>query len=556
MLITRRKSHPDSSFSTRSGTPVAPVQFESLESRRLLNGGGLDSSFGAAGQLTNASLPAAAKVAVQSDGKIVVAGTLNQSFVVSRFNYDGTIDTTFGTRGTATTLIGTADTVGALAIDSRGRIVVAGTASGIAATSNFALLRYTTAGRLDRHFNRSGFITTSFGGNDAANAVAISSTGTIYVAGSKLQDNGLHDFALARYGSAGQLDRSFGSGGEIVTDLGSDDIATSIAVRGDQIIAAGTSSGVGSSFAVARYTGAGQLDSSFNGLGFKVLQLGFADTGAGVVIQADKKVVVGGTADGVGTLFRFTSAGLPDSSYGANGRADFNDNATNDPLNTTGVNDLTLQNDGKVLTAGFLTRNGSTTFALARFNSTGQLDSTFGTVTPPLAKPLVTTSFPDNSGATSVALSPDGKIVAAGGASSLDLARYNNNATGPDATQPTARLNPISRLRRATARPVTFTVTYSDNVAVNVDTLGNGDVRVDGPNGFGAKASFIRAVPGKNAASVVATYAIAAPPGGFTSVFNGVYTVSVRRHEVRDTNGNFLPAGVLGSFTVKVPALT
>lgn len=100
----------------------------------------------------------------------------------------------------------------------------------------------------------------------------------------------------------------------------------------------------------------------------------------------------------------------------------------------------------------------------------------------------------------------------------------------------------------------TFTVTYSDNAAVNVSSLGTGDVRVTGPGGYDQLAQFVSVDNAANGTPRTATYAVA-PTGGGTwdAVQNGSYVVSVEPDQVQDTEGAFVPAGQLGGFQIAIP---
>ena len=146
---------------------------------------------------------------MQTDGKILVTGgiiskliaTGNASgFGVVRFNSDGSIDTTFATRGGATTGFGTLTLAGAfgLAIQSNGDILAAGEAGtdGTQLRLSFALARYTTAGQLDTTFGSGGRVTTGFGSNGVAliSGVVVQIDGKIVVAG-----DANSNFAVARY---------------------------------------------------------------------------------------------------------------------------------------------------------------------------------------------------------------------------------------------------------------------------------------------------------------------------------------------------------------------
>src|SRR5262249_19564603 len=141
-------------------------------------------------------------VAIQSDEKIVVAGVSNNRFVLARYESDGTLDNTFDSDGKVTTDFGGDGAAAyAVAIQSDGKIVAAGYMNQ-GTDYNFALARYTNDGALDNTFGLGGKVTTDFGnGYESGNSVVIQSDGKIVVAGS---DGG--DINIARYNSDGSLD--------------------------------------------------------------------------------------------------------------------------------------------------------------------------------------------------------------------------------------------------------------------------------------------------------------------------------------------------------------
>ena len=190
------------------------------------------SGFGSAGEvLTSFGLKSEARaVALQSDGKIVVAGERKAAFALARYTPDGTLDTAFGTGGMVVTDDGARSGTdlwnqrGAtgVAIQTDGRIVAVGASRGL-----FVVVRYLSDGRLDQSFGTRGIVKTAFGartgrGGDAfAQAVAVQRDGKIVVAG---RSNSV--FALVRFTPTGGLDRSFGTGGKVRTDAGPDDFDT------------------------------------------------------------------------------------------------------------------------------------------------------------------------------------------------------------------------------------------------------------------------------------------------------------------------------------------
>ena len=132
-------------------------------------------------------------------------------------NADGSLDTSFDTDGKVTTAIGSATDYGrSVAIQSDGKIVVAGYSNN-GSNFDFALARYNTDGSLDTYFDSDGKITTAIGSsNDYAFSVAIQSDGKIVVAGYSYNESG-GEFALARYNTDGSLDTSFDTDGKVTT---------------------------------------------------------------------------------------------------------------------------------------------------------------------------------------------------------------------------------------------------------------------------------------------------------------------------------------------------
>jgi uncharacterized delta-60 repeat protein len=157
---------------------------------------------------------------LQPDGKIVVVGLSDASglfddFALARYHTDGRLDSTFDSDGKVLSDFsgsGSVDIPHALAIDSSGRLVVAGWSDGGGQNSDFAIARYHSDGSLDSSFNSSGKVLTDFGSsgnyNEEALAIAIDDNGRIVLAGYCFASGG-SDFAVARYDSDGTLDATF-----------------------------------------------------------------------------------------------------------------------------------------------------------------------------------------------------------------------------------------------------------------------------------------------------------------------------------------------------------
>src|SRR5436190_5296595 len=214
------------------------------------------------------------------------------------------LDPTFGnggiviTRGSEPrTLLNAAS---AMAIQADGKIIVVGEG---AATLGFAVVRYNTDGSLDSSFGSGGIVITEVGSlNYGAASVALQPDGKIVVAGKAITDFAFRhtNFAVARYNPNGSLDTSFGGTGAIVTSIGDSNIAvTSVKIQSDgKIIAAGSSSDpADGDFVIVRYATDGSLDTSFGGTGIVIIDIGGPnDHAASVAIQPDGKIVVAGSS--------------------------------------------------------------------------------------------------------------------------------------------------------------------------------------------------------------------------------------------------------------------
>jgi len=294
------------------------------------------------------------------------------------------------------------------------------------------------SGDLDTSFSFDGKVTTGFGigSDDEAEAIAIQSDGKIVVGGDSDAD-GSDDFALARYNTDGSLDNSFGPGGVVLTDFGvSSDGARALAIQTDgKIVAAGDSDADGSNdYALARYNTDGSLDISFGSGGVVLTDFsgGANDIAFAMAIQSDGKIVAAGRSNADGSndfaLARYNTDGSLDMSFGTGGLVltDFSGGGSNDDARA-----LAIQTDGKIVAAGRSNADGSNDFALARYDTDGSLDIGFG------SGGIVVTDFSgggSNDQARSMAIQTDGKIVV-GGFSNADgdfdfaLSRYNSDGS-------------------------------------------------------------------------------------------------------------------------------
>ena len=397
--------------------------------------GDLDQTFGRGGKIAtdfNGTTDIAYAIALQPDGKIVVAGTTyanndysDEDFAVVRYNLNGTRDTTFGVQGKVTTdFPGLAAVPSAVVIQPDGKILVAGGAFPLFTfLGDIALVRYNANGSLDASFGHGGIVRTRFSaGGSYAFAVTLLSNGKIIIAGTvfvdfSTDDSSNTDFALVRYNSNGVIDSTFGNGGGVITDFdGFNDDAHAILIQSDgKIVAVGSAKNPAHyyDFALARYLPNGALDATFGAAGKVRTDFGNSnlDIAYCAALQPNGKIIAAGTAT------------LNDASYGDFAIARYNQNGT---LDTNFSQDgkvtidfgsilqiaysVLVQTDGKIVTVGYPNSESSDSdFLLARCNRNGSLDSTFG------VGGKVRTSFGDlNDGANAAVLQPDGKIVAAG----------------------------------------------------------------------------------------------------------------------------------------------
>src|SRR5436305_10735635 len=363
----------------------------------------MDPTFGTGGMVTtdiDHSTDIANAVAIQADGKLVVVGQTyknndysNEDFVVTRYNTDGTLDTIFGRMGKVRTdFPGLAAVPSAVVIQPDGKSVVAGGAFPLFTfAGNFEVVRYNPNGTLDRSFGSGGIVTTFFPQGSYAFAVALQADGKIIAAGTHFVDFNPGDmsdtdFALARYNPDGSLDTTFGTGGTVTTDFfGTEDDVFSILIQPDgKIVAVGSANSPVDfyDFAAARYLANGTLDSTF-GTGGKV-STDFGDhnfdQARSAALQSDGRIVAAGFAisqNGLSQNFalaRYTSSGVLDTTFSRDGitQIDFGSCCQS-------AYRVLEQRDGKIITVGYAnTEDSDSDFLLARQNPSGSMDTTFG----------------------------------------------------------------------------------------------------------------------------------------------------------------------------------
>ena len=285
-------------------------------------------------------------------------------------------------------------------------------------------------GDLDPSFGAGGQVITPISsGYDGASALVVQPDGKLVAAGHAYNASNTI-FALVRYNTDGSRDETFGTSGKVTTAVGIGSAARALVLQPDgKLVAAGhTFTGSRTQFALVRYNATGSLDTSF-GTGGKVgTPVGSIDDEVfALVLQPDGKLVAAGYTDkGSSTAFalvRYNANGSLDTSFGTGGKVTTPIGSVDDEVFA-----LVLQPDGKLVAAGYTSSASSTAFALVRYNADGSLDTSFGT------GGKVTTSIESiDDEAFALVLQPDGKLVAVGYAndgSNEDFAVVRYSANG------------------------------------------------------------------------------------------------------------------------------
>jgi uncharacterized delta-60 repeat protein len=400
---------------------------------RFNSDGTLDTSFSSSGnviQPIGSDNDEGYSLVIQPDGKILLGGYCkngsNYDFCIARFNSDGTLDTTFGSSGKVIQSIDSSNDYGySLAIQPDGKILLGGYCYN-GSDYNFCIARFSSDGTLDTSFGSSGKVIQPIGSwNDWGYSLAIQPDGKILLGGYCV-----YNFCIARFNSDGTLDTTFGSSGKVIQPIGSwNDWGYSLAIQPDEKILLGgfCSNGSNWDFCIARFNSDGTLDTTFGSSGKVIQPIGSSnDFGRSLVIQPDGKILLGGTCyNGSNDDFciaRFNSDGTLDTTFGSYGKIIQPIGSWND----WGYS-LAIQPDGKILLGGYCFGD----FCIARFNSDGTLNTPFssgysGVVIQPIGS--------DNDYGYSLAIQPDGKILLGGYCSNESnwdfcIARFNSDGT-------------------------------------------------------------------------------------------------------------------------------
>jgi uncharacterized delta-60 repeat protein len=357
--------------------------------------GKLDPTFGIGGITTvqnvetgNTNFFAIGAVAIQSDGKIVVAGGVpgKNGFTVPavlRFLSNGGPDKSFGANGTAV-LPNSFGSYGAAAIQPDGKILVA-TGNG----ANGELDRFTSAGKLDSSFGSKGAVIFKF---SSLSGIALQPDGRILAGVQSLTGVGAQ---VARLLANGSIDTSFGTNGFAFPPGGTGTLE--VLSNGEILVFGGL---------ISRLTSSGAIDAEF-GVGGQLM----APNG-GHALAANGDILAAGTLVSDPTVpssgfaaFAYQNVGIGDPAFGKNGGV----STTLAGFPTITVTGIGLESSDAIVELGTAASRNLGAFGLVRYTPQGQLDSSFG------SGGTVTTSFGSSiTTASAIAIQSDDKIVVAG----------------------------------------------------------------------------------------------------------------------------------------------
>jgi uncharacterized delta-60 repeat protein len=339
---------------------------------RLTTAGAADTSYGSdsngfvASDINGGSEDIVSDIDVQADDKVVVFGRTGDSLTVRRFLTDGDVDTSLVSPVGGFGLTVDAKVVGQVQTD--GKILVAGTHSPLFGDQQSFVLKLTSAGALDiLNFNGLGLginmVDFDSSEDDRIEDLTIDTSDRIVVCGSADDGGGSKDTAIARLLSSGALDTTFDGDGRLVIDVSGssmdDECKAVVTQNDDKIIVVGSSdNGSDKDLLIARFNTNGNIDTSFGVNGIVVIDVGGADDEAlSVELDSSQRIVVSGyTNNGSNedvVLVRLETDGSRDTKFGSNGVVTTSV-GSGDERSTS----LSIQADGKIVLGGY-TDNGT-----------------------------------------------------------------------------------------------------------------------------------------------------------------------------------------------------
>ena len=388
--------------------------------------------------LSNLGFPSSGGRAVvqQPDGKLVVGGFVGgfagvgTAFLLARFNSNGTLDPTFGAGGRIATNSGGEITIEDVVLLPDGKLIAVGIRSGPDPVQ-IRLIRYESNGAIDMTYGTAGKVTTNFVGGAGPGHAALLPDGKLLMVGQVINSGGSsYQGLVLRYNADGSPDMSFGTGGQAIIDfpdIGEEFRALILEADG-RFYATGIASDQSvptpdyqHDFLVVHFNADGTVDTGFSGDGYLTEEFGvdgsYAEQSGSAVLQPDGKLIAAGFSSGYyGALARYNSDGSLDPTFGNGGKRLIRD---------TSAYGLVLQPDGRIVMVGHESRGAGFEVVVARLHADGRLDGTFA----PCG--YVRTSFGAevSSSAWDAIQQADGKIVVTGSTEPLGgvfVARYGS----------------------------------------------------------------------------------------------------------------------------------
>ena len=371
-------------------------------------------------------------------GVVIVAAIAAMLLVATAArSASGDLDTAFGERGSVVTDIGLRSQDRCLEVllqPDRKILCVGFTTRRGSQFEDVAVARYLRNGDLDRSFGARGIAVYDSGASrdDVATSAVLQPNGKLVVAG-VADVPGDQDLLVARFDANGRLDATFGNGGVVTTDVGTEspdlDVAGAVALQVDGSIVVAGHTGAGRAdeggqvdAVLVRYTASGALDPSFGVEGKARFTSERLDSAEAIKVLPDGRILVGlvesAAASGNLAVGRYLADGRPDETFGARGIA-----GSDLGLDFSDVRALVLQRDGKIVVVGNGFGGISDYIVVARYRPDGRSDASFGRSGGALTKILGSSQA--GVGGFAAAVQRDGKIVVAGGQGGLLMvARY------------------------------------------------------------------------------------------------------------------------------------
>jgi uncharacterized delta-60 repeat protein len=410
--------------------------------------GGAVTSFGASGARTTTvgQTSSASAITVLPNGDILVAGSGiandgNQEMVLAEYDENGNPVSSFNSGQIVGLEVGDDSGANALSVLTGGNILLAGFGSASDGTREIALAEFYANGTLDTSWGTGGTAVDEIGSASSASAVSVLSGGNILVAGYGSASDGTQEIAIAEFYANGTLDTPFGSGGAAVNEIGSASSASALSVlsggpSSGNILVAGFGTTSEQEIVLTEFYSNGTLDTSFGTGGAALNEIGRKSSANAMSVLPSGEILVAGLGVTTSRVHEFAL-----SEFDANGTFD---TSFGTPLTAIGSSSsasaVSVLANGDILVAGQgVALDGNQAIALAEYLANGTLDTSFGTAG------TVLTEVGSSSAATALAVQPNGTILAAGsGSGDIAVVEYAGDVqviVTPAPTPPTLSIS-------------------------------------------------------------------------------------------------------------------